>query len=111
MHATEHTLAHILQFQEGSLEHYHVPKYQREYTWGKSEWEQLFLDIEENDVGYFMGSIIAIADDNERGPGESRIFEVIDGQQRLTTLSIVLMSIYCRLRDLRESLSSEDAEK
>ena len=111
MHATEHTLAHILQIQEGSLEHYHVPKYQREYTWGRSEWEQLFLDIEENDVGYFMGSIIAIADDNERGPGESRIFEVIDGQQRLTTLSIVLMSIYCRLRELRESLSSEDAEK
>lgn len=111
MHATEQTLAHIWQIQGGSIEHYHVPKYQREYTWGKSEWEQLFLDIEENDVGYFMGSIIAIADDSERGPGESRIFEVIDGQQRLTTLSIVLMSIYCRLRALEGSLSSEDEEK
>lgn len=111
MRATEQTLAHILQIQAGSLEHYHVPKYQREYTWGRSEWEQLFLDIEENDVGYFMGSIIAIADDNEPAPGETRIFEVIDGQQRLTTLSVVLMSIYCRLMDLGDSLSSEDAEK
>lgn len=111
MRATEQTLANILQIQAGSLEHYHVPKYQREYTWGRSEWEQLFLDIEENDVGYFMGSIIAIAEDKEPVPGETRIFEVIDGQQRLTTLSVVLMSIYCRLTELSGSFSSEDEDK
>jgi len=110
MNATDPTLANILQIQ-GNLEHYHVPKYQREYTWGRNEWEQLLIDIEENDIGYFMGSIICIDDNNELGPGESRIFEVVDGQQRLTTLSIVLMSIYYRLLELEESLSSEDEEE
>lgn len=111
MQATPFTLAAILQFQEGNLYHYHVPKYQREYTWGRSNWEQLFLDIEENEVGYFMGSIIAIVDNNKLRPGESPIFEVIDGQQRLITLSIFLMSIYCRLRGLENSLPSEDEQK
>jgi uncharacterized protein with ParB-like and HNH nuclease domain len=110
MNATDLTLANILQIQ-GIFEHYHVPKYQREYTWGRNEWEQLLLDIEENDIGYFMGSIICIDENNELGPGESRIFEVVDGQQRLTTLSIVLMSIYYRLLELEESLSSEDGEE
>lgn len=110
MNATDPTLANILQIQ-GNLEHYHVPKYQREYTWGRNEWEQLLVDIEENDIGYFMGSIICIDDNNELGPGESRIFEVVDGQQRLTTLSIFFMSIYCRLLELEESLSLEDEEE
>jgi len=110
MNATDPTLANILQIQ-GNLEHYHVPKYQREYTWGRTEWEQLLIDIEENDIGYFMGSIICIDDNNELGPGESRIFEVVDGQQRLTTLSIVLMSIYRRLLEIEEGLSSSDEEE
>ena len=110
MNATDPTLANILQVQ-GNLEHYHVPKYQREYTWGRNEWEQLLNDIEENDIGYFMGSIICIDDNNELGPGESRIFEVVDGQQRLTTLSIVLMAIYKRLLELEESLADEDEEE
>lgn len=109
MNATDPTFANILQIQ-GNLEHYHVPKYQREYTWGKNEWEQLFLDIEENDIGYFMGSIICIDDNSELGPGESRVFEVVDGQQRLTTLSIVLMSIYFRLLELEESLTSDEED-
>lgn len=110
MNATDPTLANILQIQ-GNLEHYHVPKYQREYTWGRTEWEELLVDIEENDIGYFMGSIICIDDNNELGPGESRIFEVVDGQQRLITLSIILMSIYSRLLKLEESLSSDDEEE
>lgn len=110
MNATDPTLANILQIQ-GNIEHYHVPKYQREYTWGRNEWEQLLNDIEENDIGYFMGSIICIDDNNELGPGESRIFEVVDGQQRLTTLSVFLMAIYCILLEFKESLTDEDEEE
>lgn len=110
MNATDPTLANILQIQ-GNIEHYHVPKYQREYTWGRNEWEQLLNDIEENDIGYFMGSIICIDDNNELGPGESRIFEVVDGQQRLTTLSVFLMAIYYILLEFEESLTDEDEEE
>lgn len=32
---------------------YHIPKYQREYVWGKGNWEALFDDIEESQGGYF----------------------------------------------------------
>lgn len=39
---------------------YAIPRYQREYTWKIDQWESLFDDIEENDPGYFLGSIICI---------------------------------------------------
>jgi uncharacterized protein with ParB-like and HNH nuclease domain len=110
MNATDPSLANILQIQ-GNLEHYHVPKYQREYSWGKAEWEQLLEDIEENDPGYFMGSIICIDDNHELGPGESRVYEVVDGQQRLTTLSLLLMAIYRAYLEWEEELIEEDDEE
>lgn len=106
MNATDPTFANILQTQ-GNLEHYHVPKYQREYTWGKNEWEQLITDIDENDQGYFMGSIICIDDNAELGPGESRIYQVVDGQQRLTTLTLLLMALYKRFTDLKKEIAEE----
>ena len=39
---------------------FNVPRYQREYTWAKRDWENLFDDISDNDKGYFLGSIIVI---------------------------------------------------
>lgn len=110
MNATDPSLANILQTQ-GNLEHYHVPKYQREYTWGRTEWEQLLTDINENDPGYFMGSIICIDDNNELGPGESRIYELVDGQQRLTTISLLLMAIYSAFIGMKKGLEEDDDEE
>lgn len=110
MNATDPTLATILQTQ-GVLEHYHVPKYQREYTWGAYQWEQLLNDIEENDVGYFMGSIICIDDNVELGPGVSRIFEVVDGQQRLISISLMLMAIYFKLLKMKDLFAGQDEEE
>ena len=82
---------------ESSHEHYHVPKYQREYTWRKWQWEQLLNDIEDNDPGYFMGSIICVNDVQSITAGDELIFEVVDGQQRLTTLSLLLATIHAKL--------------
>lgn len=114
MNATDPFFANVLQT-AGTIEHYHVPKYQREYTWGKNEWEQLLTDIDENDPGYFMGSIICIDDNSELGPGESRVYEVVDGQQRLTTLSILLMAIYAfyleLLPEMEESGDEDEMEE
>ena len=39
---------------------YFIPKYQREYVWGKNNWEALFDDILESNGGHFLGSIICI---------------------------------------------------
>jgi|GEM_PF-2302092 len=40
---------------------YEIPEFQREYAWGKDQWNALFDDIEANDPGYFIGSIICIS--------------------------------------------------
>lgn len=39
---------------------YRIPPYQREYSWGKLQWEALFDDLTENEPGYFLGSIICV---------------------------------------------------
>lgn len=68
---------------------YHIPKYQRPYSWTEDEAAILFDDLYDfyeldNDDNYFLGSIVLIKSDNKP------YSEVIDGQQRLTTLSIFL---------------------
>jgi hypothetical protein len=75
---------------------YNVPRYQREYTWGASQWEELFDDINENESGYFLGSIICI--DQSTDTLQNSKLEVVDGQQRLTTLSLLFAALYSRLR-------------
>ena len=61
---------------------YLIPIYQRNYAWGKDEIEALLEDIKGSKEGYFIGSLVV------REKGE--FFEVIDGQQRLTTLFLIL---------------------
>jgi hypothetical protein len=66
---------------------YVIPIYQRNYAWRKKEIEQLLTDIddldESNSGKYYLGSLVA----NQVQP---RVYEVIDGQQRLTTLFLLL---------------------
>lgn len=71
---------------------YEIPKYQREYTWATWQWEDLFDDLTDNDQGYFLGSIICINTTSDT-INEPKL-EVVDGQQRLTTLSIFLAALY-----------------
>lgn len=73
---------------------FEIPDYQRPYRWGTDEALQLLDDLEEcleRDLGdpYFLGSLVLV----QRSETE---FEVIDGQQRLTTLTI----LFSVLRDL-----------
>jgi len=110
MSATQQPLANILQT-AGIIQHYHVPKYQREYTWNRSEWEQILDDINENDVGYFMGSVICVGGGDALPAGAPFIYEVVDGQQRLTTISVILMSIYRRILELKKELSPDEEDK
>lgn len=86
---------------------FEVPKYQREYIWGYHQWEQLFDDLIENAEGYFLGSIICIntTTDSINLPK----FEVVDGQQRLTTISIFMAALYSELFS-RYDLLDEDQQ-
>lgn len=83
----------FLRFLEGSDKHFIIPVYQRNYDWKKEQCEQLFCDIVEiidNDFrSHFMGSIVSIYYD-EGGLQ----YLIIDGQQRITTLSLLLLAIY-----------------
>lgn len=83
---------------------YKIPKYQREYTWGINEWNQLFDDIISNEEGYFLGSYICVSTSTMGIPE----LEVIDGQQRFTTISILLTAIYAKLNANRDNLDEDD---
>jgi hypothetical protein len=97
MQAHDMPFTKLINVDQGAREHFHVPKYQREYTWKKWQWEQLLNDVEDNDPGYFMGSIICVNDAQSITAGDELIFEVVDGQQRLTTLSLLLAAIHSKL--------------
>jgi len=90
--ATEHPLSKIF----SSDFEYMIPSYQRPYAWNILHTYDLFDDLfdfykSETDEGYFLGSIVLIKEEN------STHAEVIDGQQRLTTLTILLAAIASKM--------------
>jgi hypothetical protein len=89
MKAEERTISNILTEQIC----YEIPPYQRPYSWEKENVQQLLDDIweayTEKDSEYFIGSLITIERERDRR------YDVVDGQQRLTTLNLIL----ARMRD------------
>lgn len=74
---------------------YVVPIYQRNYAWGKDQIDRLIQDIRDVLPGaesYYLGSLIV----NQAGPNR---FEVIDGQQRLTTLYLISLYLDKQLKE------------
>ncbi len=84
---------------------YNIPRYQREYTWGKNQWESLFDDVLENNPGYFLGSIICINQSTDTFSVQK--LELVDGQQRLTTLSLLFASVYHTLNSHKTDLDDD----
>lgn len=88
--------AQLLGFLEGSNNRYVIPVYQRKYDWKINQCRQLFDDLKklvaEGRKSHFFGSIVS-----QIVPGGSKIeFHIIDGQQRLTTVILLLLAI-CNL--------------
>lgn len=75
---------------------YVIPKFQRDYSWESEHWDDLWQDIqlilenEENE--HYMGYLVLQTTDNKK-------YTVIDGQQRLTTLTILILAVLKRLND------------
>ena len=82
--------------------HYEVPIYQRNYAWGSDQIEQLIEDIKSTDDDYFLGNLIVNQKDNNA-------YEVIDGQQRLTTL--FLLERYLGIAVANDALRFEARDK
>jgi hypothetical protein len=97
--SSENTFAQLLAI-EGNQWHYHIPRFQREYVWGKYNWSKLLEDIYDNDPGHYMGSIICVHEGADLTPNSELVYEVVDGQQRLATLSLLLAAIYQKLNTL-----------
>lgn len=86
---------------------YCVPDYQREYVWQSEQVEQLLTDVlaeldgedPEGAPEYFIGSIVVC-------PGKGGLLDLIDGQQRMTTLFLIL----CAIRDQIELLGEKPSK-
>lgn len=95
--AAQTTVKALLSENNGAKYYYVIPPYQREYAWTKNQWDNLFDDLTDNDKGYFLGSLICILDGKK---GDSIEATVIDGQQRLTTLNLLLLALYEKIKPL-----------
>lgn len=69
-----------------------IPFFQRGYVWKKDNWEDLLFDLKNLQKNHFLGSIIL--KQQRVKTGEPKEVSVIDGQQRLTTLSILVKALY-----------------
>lgn len=75
-----------------------IPVYQRNYDWARVQCQQLFNDIlaigaDDSQSGHFIGSIVYVHDDVYTASG-LRELTIIDGQQRLTTLTLIFIALY-----------------
>lgn len=77
---------------------YRVPPFQRDYSWSEDEWDDLWQDIiglfeEDGEPAHYMGYLVLQSADSKR-------FDIIDGQQRITTISLMVLAGLGYLRDL-----------
>ncbi len=86
----------------GNGKTYSVPRYQRDYSWKQEHWEDLWEDLcglDQQTSDHYMGAIVLQAEDR-------KTFKIIDGQQRVTTLSIFVLAAIDLLRTRAEGGTS-----
>ena len=85
---------------------YYMPRNQRSYVWGQDNWADLYEDImisaEEDARPHFIGSIVLMDEGQSEGLDE---YNVIDGQQRVVTITILLSAIMHQLRKRNSEFS------
>lgn len=84
-----------------------IPIYQRKYSWTEKQCSTLWDDIlrlseRSTNSGHFIGSIVCYQMNDEDMPGEIKEKVVIDGQQRLTTLSLIMLAMIRSYNELGE---------
>lgn len=84
----------LIKYMEGASKRFVIPVYQRNYDWKMEHCKQLYDDlvkvIRQNRKSHFFGSIVSVQSES----GIMEEFLIIDGQQRLTTVSLLLLAIY-----------------
>ena len=96
----------LIEYMDGSKKRFIIPVYQRNYDWKIEHCKQLYDDlvkvIKNNRRSHFFGSLVSVYNVS----GRNTEFLVIDGQQRLTTLSLLFLAMYNLIRT--NVLASED---
>jgi Protein of unknown function DUF262/Protein of unknown function (DUF1524) len=104
---TDHVKNRTFKETLGGTVRFKIPFFQRGYAWEKKQWDQLFLDIQEqiieeleqgsalDEVEHFFGPIVVM---EQLGAPELKEFLVIDGQQRITTVYLLLGIIREQIR-------------
>lgn len=89
----------LLHYMDGSDKQFVIPVYQRNYDWKLENCKQLFDDlvkvVNADRKSHFFGSIVSAHDYSSN----FNSFLIIDGQQRLTTISLLLLAIYTALKN------------
>src|SRR4051812_26909144 len=90
---------------------YVIPVFQRNYRWEESQWAKLWESLQEIQEpekrgNHFMGFLVFVP--GLAQPGHHTTFHLIDGQQRLTTLSILLAAIRNVARDSKQDELAEE---
>ena len=84
----------LIEYMEGSKKRFIIPVYQRNYDWKTENCKQLYDDlvkvIKNKRRSHFFGSLVSVYEPS----GRNTEFLVIDGQQRLTTVSLLLLAMY-----------------
>lgn len=84
----------LIKYLDGASKRFIIPVYQRNYDWKMEHCKQLYDDlvkiIRQNRKSHFFGSIVSVQSES----GTMEEFLIIDGQQRLTTISLLLLAIY-----------------
>lgn len=79
---------------------YEIPKFQRDYTWEAEHWDDLWQDIaallSNEDEEHYLGYLVLQTTNNKE-------FQIIDGQQRLTTLSLLILATLRCIKNLEEA--------
>lgn len=88
----------FLKLMESQFNQYIVPIYQRTYSWGEKQCQVLWEDIlkiskRKNSDRHFIGSTVCYKPDEIDLPGQIKKEIIIDGQQRITTLSLLMIAI------------------
>ncbi len=88
---------------------YRIPRFQRDYSWTSDEWEDLWMDMSatlkaDGESAHYMGYLVLQSADD-------KTFDVIDGQQRLTTISIIVLAILKNLQRLIDSGNEPEANR
>lgn len=94
-----------------------IPRFQREYSWEKKNYQEFFEDMINNltikddqilSSQYFLGTMLFVGDFTE---GIEPEIQVVDGQQRLTTITILFSALSDRFRSIGENTLSEQVFK